>query len=182
MDYMVLDKNTEETLRSIRRHIRRLQNWGSIDSLSHLGLDASRQVGASFVSLKTLAARYTPDATLAEALWRTRRREEQILACFLFPQGMNKEKITQLMPACAGTEIAEYMGSLWLSGHPDIKGIAGEWADSPEPLLQIAALCAAARHLVLHKSSPQLSEDFLRTLASKEYPDKYVRLVAARYQ
>ncbi|MDE5638268.1 MAG: DNA alkylation repair protein [Odoribacter sp.] len=182
MDYMILNKETEEKVKEIRRRIRRLQNWGNISSLRHLGLSPRQQVGASFVSLKTLASHYTADETVAEALWLTRQREEQIIACFLLPKKINKEKITQFMQQCISPEIAEYMGSLFVCGHPDIQEITESWSNSPDPLLQIAALCAAARHLVLHKDAPRISESSFKTLLGKEYEDKYVRLVAARYQ
>jgi len=182
MDYMILTKDTEEKIKEIRQRIRRLQNWGSITSLRHLGLDTRQQVGASFVSLKELAARYTPDEAVAEALWLTRQREEQIIACLLLPKKINKEKITQFMQTCLSPEIAEYMGSLFVAEHPDIKEIIGNWANSSEPFLQIAALCAGARHLLLHKAAPLISPSSFKTLINKEYNDKYVRLVAERYR
>lgn len=182
MDYVILTKETEEKIQEIRRRIRRLQNWGSISSLRHLGVNARQQVGASFVSLKELAARYTPDETVAEALWLTRQREEQILACFLLPKTTNKEKITQFMPHCLSPEIAEYVGSLVIAEHPGIRGIMESWCRSSEPFLQIAALCAGARHLVLHKAEPLISQRFFKTLTNREYHDKYVRLVSERYR
>ena len=182
MDYVILTKETEEKIQEIRRRIRRLQNWGNITSLRHLSVSTSQQVGASFVSLKELAARYTPDKTVAEALWLTRQREEQILACFLLPKTINKEKITQFMPYCLNPEIAEYMGSLVIASHPDIREIIENWSQSSEPFLQIAALCAGARHLVLHKTAPLISQEEFKTLVTKEYEDRYVRLVAERYR
>lgn len=182
MDYVILTKETEKKVQEIRRRIRRLQNWGSIASLRHLGISTRQQVGASFVSLKELAAQYTPDETVAEALWLTRQREEQILACFLLPQTTNKEKITQFMPHCLSPEIAEYMGSLVIAGHPGIREITENWCQSSEPFLQIAALCAVARHLVLHKTAPLISQDEFKALVNREYKDKYVRLVAERYR
>jgi len=100
MDYVILNKDTEEKIKEISRRIRRLQNWGSISSLRHLGMNTRQQVGASFVSLKTLAAQYTPDENVAEALWLTQQREEQILACFLLPKKMNKEKIISDLDKC----------------------------------------------------------------------------------
>lgn len=182
MDYMILTKETEERIKEIRQRIRRLQNWGSIASLRHLGVNVHGQVGASYVSLKELASRYTPDETVAEALWLTRQREEQILACFLLPKKINKEKITQFMTYCLNPEIAEYIGSLLIAEHPDIQEIMENWGNSSKPFLQIAVLCAGARHFVLHKSDPLISQNFFKTLINKEYSDKYVRLVAERYR
>lgn len=182
MNYIVLNKETEEKLKEISRRIRRLQNWGSISSLRNLGVDTHHQVGASYISLKNLAVRYSPDETVAEALWHTRQREEQIIACFLLPKKINKEKITQLMQDCSSTEIAEYMGSLFLSEHEDLAEILEKWSASSEPFLQIAALCAGARHLILHKTDPLIQPEAFKILINKEYKNKYVRLVAERYR
>lgn len=181
MDYVILNKDTEEKIKEISRRIRRLQNWGSISSLRHLGMNTRQQVGASFVSLKTLAAQYTPDENVAEALWLTQQREEQILACFLLPKKINKEKITQFMSLCISPEIAEYMGFLVIAEHPDLREIVESWTNSSVPFLQTAALCAGARHLVLHKDAPLIPQSLFKALLNKEYEDKYVRLVAVRY-
>lgn len=182
MDYIVLNKETEEKVKEISRRIHRLQNWGSISSLRNLGINTQQQVGASYLSLKTLAAHYSPDERLAEALWHTRQREEQIMACFLLPKKINKEKITQLMQDCISPEIAEYMGSLFLAEHKDLAEIIEKWSGSSEFFLQIAALCAGARHLILHKTNPLISADSFKILINKEYKNKYVRLVAERYR
>lgn len=182
MKYFVLTPETEQKLAEIKRRIHRLQNWGSIVSLEHLGINPEKQVGASYLSLKTLAARYQPDENLAYALWNTQRREEQILACFLLPKKINKEKIIQLIPGCISEEVAEYMGSLFLSEHPELPEIIQKSKESAEPFFQIAALCAGARHLRLNKTNPLISPDLFKILINKEYENKYVRLVADRYR
>lgn len=182
MEYLVLTPETEKKLHEINRRIHRLQNGGCIDSLKNLGVNTERQIGASYVSLKQLALQYEPEEKLALALWNTRQREAQIVACFLLPKEINKEKITQLIPSCMSTEIAEYVGAVLVSEHPELTVILKEWTDSAEPFLQIAALCAGAKHLILHKNKAAFSPDFFKTLVKKEYKDKYVQLVAQRYR
>ena len=181
MEYAVLSPDTQKTFQEIQQRIRRLQNWGSIASLKNLGLPSGNQVGASFVSLKQLASSYSPDEQLAFLLWNTQKREEQIIACLLLPKKINKEKITQLIQSCYNTELAEYFGSLYLCHQENLKEIASEWSDSNIPFQQIAALTACARHLILYKSAPVISADFLKLLSHKDYTDKYVKLVASRY-
>lgn len=180
--YTVLQPETEQKLNEIRRRIRRLQNRGNIESLKNLGVDTSDQIGASFISLKTLASTYSPDEQLATLLWNIRKREEQIIACFLLPKKINKEKITQLIQDCCNTEIAEYFGSLYLCHEENLAEIALEWGDSDEPFRQISALTACARHFILYKSAPKIALDLFKTLINKEYNDKYVNLVASRYR
>lgn len=182
MDFIILDKNLDEQFQQISRRIRRLQSGGTIDSLQALGVSTEQQIGASFVSLKTLAGQYHPDEKLSLLLWRQKKREEQIMACFLFPEQLNREIITQLISACVSFELAEYFGSIFLARHPSIAEIAGDWSESGEPLKQIAALTAAAKHLILHKQAPRIPSGLLQEMAGKNYPEKYVQLVAERYR
>lgn len=182
MEYVVLSSETQKTFQEIQQRIRRLQNWGSIANLKNLGINPGNQVGASFVSLKQLASRYSPDEQIAFLLWNTRKREEQILACLLLPKKINKEKITQLIQNCYNFEVAEYLGSLYLYNFENLTEIVTEWIDSQKPFMQIAALTACARHLILFKSQSVISKDFFNTLIYKDYKDKYVYLVAQRYR
>lgn len=177
-----MTSETSARLREIRKRIFRLQNGGHIESLKNLGIDTAGQIGASFVSLKNLAAGYEPDENLATLLWYTHRREEQILACFLLPKKINKEKITQLIGSCYNEEIAEYFGSIYLCHSEELPVLTEEWKDSPLPFRQIALLTAYARHFLLYKSNPVLSRDLFKTLVNKEYENKYVNLVAGRYR
>lgn len=173
---------TSARLREIRKRIFRLQNGGNIESLQNMGINTTGQIGASFVSLKKLAADYEPDEELATLLWFTHRREEQIMACLLLPKKINKEKITQLIKDCYNEEIAEYFGSLFLCHSGELPLLAEEWSDSRFPFQQIALLTAGARHFILYKSNPVLSRDLFKTLVNKEYENKYVNLVARRYR
>ncbi len=182
MEYIVVDRKIHEKLSEIQRRIRRLQNWGCIDSLKNLGADTQNQIGASFVSLKTLAGQYTPDEKIASLLWNTGKREEQIVACFLLPKKINKEKITQLFSNCRSHEIAEYIGSIYLSAHPELPEIMKNWIASSNPYFQTAALTAGARHLLLHKSDSLISPAYFKQLTEAEYNDRYTQLVALRYR
>ena len=83
----------ERSFQQILSRIRRLQSGGTIDSLQDIGANTDHQIGASYVSLKELAATYPPDEKLALLLWNQGQREEQIVACLLFPQDLNKEKL-----------------------------------------------------------------------------------------
>lgn len=180
-DFKIIDRNLDFRYEEIRKRIRRLQSRGTIDSLETIGANTENQVGASYVSLKQLAADYKPDEQLALLLWNTRKREEQIIACFLLPKKINKEKIIQLIRNCYNTELAEYFGSLYLCHQENLKNLATEWSDTGISFQQIAALTACARHLILYKSASVITADFLRSLSHKDYTDNYVKLVARRY-
>ncbi len=177
-----LSPHTEKKAAEIRRRIRRLQNGGSVESLRRIGADISGQVGASYVSLRELAGRYTPEETLATLLWGTRLREEQIIACLLFPENLNKEKITQLADTCHSLEIAEYFGSLLLFRSKELAKIARAFGNSGVPARQVAALTGCARHLLLNRSNSLITPSFFALLVNRTYREKYVEVVASRYR
>lgn len=182
MDFIVLDRELETKYKVLLKRIHRLQSGGTIDSIQRTGADTQGQIGASFVSLKSLAGNFSPDEKLAILLWRSQKREEQIMACFLLPKIINKEIITQLTENCYSFEIAEYFGSILLSTHPEILEIVTEWSNSPCPFHQVSALTATARYLIINKENALISANFLKDLVNRKYQDKYVQLVAERYR
>ncbi len=181
-DFKIIHKELENRFKEIRRRIHRLQSGGTIDSLKNIGADTSRQIGASYVSLKQLAENYSPDESLAILLWNTQKREEQIMACLLLPWDINKEKITQLITQCISFEIAGYLGSLCLCKRKDLIQFAIPWLDSGIPYQQTAMLTALARHLILYKEDPYITKTFFTSVVNRNFPDKYVQLMAERYR
>lgn len=181
-DFILLNPQLEKTFIEICNRIRRLQSGGTIDSLQRIGATTTGQIGASYVSLKTLASEYLPDEKLATLLWKQQKREEQIVACFLFPSDINKEKITQFAETCNSYEIAGYFGSIFLCHHGELAEIVSDWSGSGKPFLQVAALSGAARHLLVSKNKSQISEERFKQLVNRSYSDKYVELVAQRYR
>ena len=172
MDFSIIDPHTNAVFQQILSRIRRLQSGGTIDSLQDIGANTDHQIGASYVSLKELAL----------LLWNQGQREEQIVACLLFPQDLNKEKITQLAPHCLHFEIAGYLGSLYLYKRSDLLELSEEWLNSENPLMQLAIMTALARYLILNKESDKISKDYFRTVVNRNYKDKYVQLAAERYR
>ncbi len=182
MDFSIIDPHTNELFQQIRSRIRRLQSGGTIDSLQDIGANTEKQIGASYLSLKELASSYTPQEKLALLLWQQARREEQIVACLLFPSDLNKEKITQLAPLCMNSEIASYLGSLYLFKRPDLKELADEWLNGENPFLQTAILTALAKYFILNKENGRIPKDYFQAAVHKNYKDKFVQLIAERYR
>ena len=56
MDFSIIDPHTNAVFQQILSRIRRLQSGGTIDSLQDIGANTDHQIGASYVSLKELAA------------------------------------------------------------------------------------------------------------------------------
>ncbi len=182
MEFQLIDKTADSQFKELERRIWRLQSGGTIDSLKTIGAETGHQIGASFVSLKQLALRYTPNEQLALLLWCTGKREEQIVSCFLLPTDMNKEKITQLFKECLNMEIAGYVGSIYLYKHPDLLILAEEWLDSDSPMQQAAILTAMAKHLIINKENSLFSKEYFIKILNREYKDRFVRLIAERYR
>ena len=156
MDFSIIDPHTNAVFQQILSRIRRLQSGGTIDSLQDIGANTDHQIGASYVSLKELSAAYPPDEKLALLLWNQGQREEQIVACLLFPQDLNKR--------------------------PDLLELAEEWLNSENPFMQLVIMTALARYLILNKESDKISKDYFRTVVNRNYKDKYVQLAAERYR
>ncbi len=182
MDFKIVNTQLETQFKEIRRRIFRLQSGGTIDSLITIGANTENQIGASYVSLKQLASNYVPNEPLALLLWHEQKREEQIIACFLLPDNLNVEKITQLCNSCLSFEISEYLGSIYLHKHPLFQEISTAWLDSESPYLQIAALTALSRYFILHKGGGKISKEFYEKSLQREYKHKYVQLLAQRFQ
>lgn len=182
MEFKIVDKKLNALFQEILKRISRLQSGGTIDSLKEIGADTDKQIGASYVSLKQLASNYNPNEALALLLWNVRRREEQIMACLLLPENINKEKITQLTDYCLNYEIAGYLGSLFLYKYSFLAEIARDWIESDIPYRQIAMLTALARHLIIYKEDSQITKEFFSSILQREFKDKYVRLAVDRYR
>lgn len=182
MEIKIVDQKLEARFQEILRRIGRLQSGGTIDSLKDIGANTDKQIGASYLSLKQLADHYQPNESIALLLWNTHRREEQIIACLLFPENINKEKITQLSIHCLNFEIAGYLGALYLFHYPFLAEVAASWLDSDVPFQQLAVLTALARHRIINKENSKVSADFFYKAVHRNYKDKYVQLAAERYR
>ena len=182
MDFQVIDQASKSLLDELKRRIHRLQSGGTIDSLLEIGADTRKQIGASFVSLKELASHYEPNETVALLLWGSGRREEQIIASFLFPLSLNREKIMQLLEESMNMEVAGYLGSVYLFKHPQLLECVVENLPAGNPFQQAAILSAIAKHRIVYKQDSEISTDCFQEAINREYTDPYVRLVAERYR
>lgn len=181
MKVFPINKETEQTFKEISRRIFRLQNGRSLDSMENVGADTRGQIGASYLSLKNLATRYPKDQKVAQLLWGTGRREEQIVACFLFPvEDLITEKITQLLEHCHSFEIAEYFGTLVLSKRKDLENRVSEYLQSASPFLQSAALTAIGRNRIDNKLNPVFTDSYIREIDTNKFIEPHVQTVYNR--
>lgn len=181
--YFYIDKKTKDLFEIVEARIRRLQNWGSVESIRRMGCAVERQVGASYVSLKELAECFSPDLKLSVLLWRTGRREEQILAAFLLPLSISPSEVEEFFSGCISYEIAEYFGSLYISKRCDLKDyFIPRWASVRQhPFKQTAVLTGTAKYKMQNPEDESISGFFV-DVSNVDYEDEYVKIVAARYK
>lgn len=176
-----INRQREELFQEIRRRILRLQSGKSLDSMERVGADTQGQIGASFLSLRTLARNYAPDYDTALLLWGTGCREEQIVACLLFPpERLSREEIARLLGLCHSLEIAEYFGTWVLSRHSELVAAVGEFLRSDAPALQTAALTAISRNRMEKKAATPFSDDYVRAIDASRFASPYVLIVYNR--
>ena len=83
MDFSIIDPHTNAVFQQILSRIRRLQSGGTIDSLQDIGANTDHQIGASYVSLKELAATYPPDENWPFCYGiKDKEKSKSWLACF----------------------------------------------------------------------------------------------------
>ena len=176
-----INKESEQLFKEVSRRIFRLQNGRSLDSMERIGADTRGQIGASYLSLKNLAGQYRTDLKLAQLLWGTKKREEQIVACFLFPvQELITEKITQLLEFSYSFEIAEYFGTLVLAQREDIEQLVNEYLHSDTPFLQAAALTAIGRSRINRKANSPFTDSYIQNVDRNKFTDTHVQKIYER--
>ena len=181
MEVFPINKESEQLFKEVSRRIFRLQNGRSLDSMERIGADTRGQIGASYLSLKNLAGQYRSDLKLAQLLWGTKKREEQIVACFLFPvQELITEKITQLLEFSYSFEIAEYFGTLVLAQREDIEQLVNEYLHSDTPFLQAAALTAIGRSRINRKANSPFTDSYIQNVDRNKFTDTHVQKIYER--
>lgn len=181
MEVFPINKESEQLFKEVSRRIFRLQNGRSLDSMERIGADTQGQIGASYLSLKNLAGQYRNNLQLAQLLWGTKKREEQIVACFLFPvQELITEKITQLLEFSYNFEIAEYFGTLVLAQREDIEQLVNDYLHSDTPFLQAAALTAIGRSRINRKANSPFTDSYIQDVDKNKFTDTHVQKIYER--
>lgn len=181
-EFMVLTPQLESLYKELKRRIHRLQSGGTVDSIINVGADPGNQIGASFQALKSLALRYDKNNALAKLLWADKKREEQIVALFLFDERIACVQILSLLERCVNYEVAEYAGSQWLVNRDDINVILQESVNCGNVMVQVALIAASARLLMLHERGLKNADSVAKQYILRSYGDDYLEFMAERYR
>ena len=181
-EFMVLTPQLESLYKELKRRIHRLQSGGTVDSIINVGADPGNQIGASFQALKSLALRYDKNNALAKLLWADRKREEQIVALFLFDENITPKQIISLLERCVNYEVAEYAGSQWLVNRYDVNAILQDSLNCGNVMVQVALLATAARLLMLHERGLKSADPIAKQYILRSYCEDYLEYMAERYR
>ncbi len=94
----------------IQRKLRLRMNGETAAKIRKDSPGKNKTLGASIIHLRELAGQYTPDQTVANALWRKNWRETKILATILAePAKMSKVQLGIWLDECDTVELAEQL-------------------------------------------------------------------------
>ena len=98
----------EETLREIKKRFRMAMNGIVSTSMREKGMDYRINFGLTLSLIRNIAESYTPNAELAQYLWKEQIRESKMLATWLYPANeMNPDKAQQWAEEIPYPEIAD---------------------------------------------------------------------------
>jgi len=121
--------------------------------------------GVSMPDLKKIAAGYTQDADLAEALWQEDVRELKILAAMLQPvESFGKEQARRWASMLTQPDLTAYISTILFQHLPCAGELAMEWVAHSEELMQLqgfhlfARICLQGRPLSRQEANALLRE------------------------
>ena len=141
-----MPQTTEEKLREIKRSFRLMMNGVASKSMREKGLNYKLNWGVAYTDLRTMAAEYGKDYSLAIELWKENIRECKILATMMMPPEEMPAEVADLWLEQAPTqEIVEMLAFNLLQYLSYIPVLAYEWIATDIELRQIAGYLVLAR-------------------------------------
>ena len=148
----------EETLREIKKRFRMAMNGIVSTSMREKGMGYRINFGLTLPLIRNIAESYTPNAELAQYLWKEQIRESKMLATWLYPANeMNPDKAQQWAEEIPYPEIADICCMNLFIKLPFAIQKASEWVTSDKDILRYTGY--------------QL---FNRLMMQNRYPDKTV--------
>ncbi|WP_294178496.1 DNA alkylation repair protein [uncultured Coprobacter sp.] len=146
----------EETLREIKKRFRMAMNGIVSTSMREKGMEYRINFGLTLPLIRNIAESYTPNAELAQYLWKEQIRESKMLATWLYPANeMNPDIAQQWAEEIPYPEIADICCMNLFIKLPFAIQKASEWVTSDKEILRYTGY--------------QL---FNRLMMQNRYPDK----------
>ena len=141
-----MSPTTVDKLREIKRSFRLLMNGVTSQSMREKGVNYKLNWGVAYTDLKTMAAEYGKDYSLAIELWKENIRECKILATMIMPPEEMPAEVADLWLEQAPTqEIVEMLAFNLLQHLSYVPVMAYEWIASEVEFRQIAGYLVLAR-------------------------------------
>jgi len=131
-------------------------------SMREKGATYKLNFGVSIPKIKEIAASYSQDPDLAEALWQEDVRELKILAALLQPVELfSREQATCWASMITQQEIAELTSTILFQKLPYASELAMEWVLHPKELMQLQGFHLFARICLQGQSLSQQETETL---------------------
>lgn len=150
----------QSTINAIKSELRLYMNGPLAQSLRERGLKYHLIFGVELPRLKEIAAHYTPDHNLAQALWKEDIRECRILAGYLQPADTFLPEIADIwLEAMHDTEIIDFTCMNLFRRLPYAKDKAFQWMASEAVLTQYTGFRLMAHLLRSQDTTPLSPQD-----------------------
>ena len=154
MEYLLDDPVSERTYQEILRKVKPLQNGEVSDSMTQRGVVYKLNLGASVISLRQLAEKYSPNHLLALKLWNKQWRETMILATLLeIPSEVTENQMDFWVKQIQQTEMAEQAAMNLFSKTPFAFEKAVEFCLAKKHLTKITGLLMMGRLALTDRTS-----------------------------
>ncbi|SHF18179.1 DNA alkylation repair protein [Dysgonomonas macrotermitis] len=152
----------EDTIRDIRRRCRMAMNGIASASMRNHGLSYKLNFGVDISKIKDIAARYTPDAELAELLWQDGTRELKILATLLYPvDGFTSEAANRWVAQIPNQEIREQVSLNLFQSLPFAGKLVKEWINNAGEDIRTSGYWLAVRLMLTKKQTEDICVETL---------------------
>ncbi|KUK78073.1 MAG: hypothetical protein XD92_0544 [Proteiniphilum acetatigenes] len=136
----------ETIIRSIRRDLGRSMNGVIAASMREKGVHYRMNFGVDLMRIREIAARYYPDAALAEQLWKEDVREFKILATMLYPlEQYTGETAEHWVAGISNQEIREQICRNLLQQLPFAGLLVNRWSGSEQEQVRTTGYWLYAR-------------------------------------
>ncbi len=141
--------NLSETLREIKTRLRLSMNGAVSQSMREKGLVYKLNFGVELPRIKSIAAGFAPDHSLAQALWKEEIRECKILAALLQPADSFLPEIADIwVEGIRNIEMAELTSMNLFARLPYAPAKSFQWIADEREYVQVCGFLTIARLLM----------------------------------
>lgn len=131
----------------ILRELRTGTNGMVVEAMSRRGVDYPLSYGVAVTEIRTVAARYAPDHSLARTLYQSDVRELRLAALYIADPAQAAAEAAFWAKGISCPEVAEHAAAL-MGRAPEAQKVTLEWLASQDAVIGYAALMTAARAIM----------------------------------